>query len=86
MKVTPGAFSRLKEKLRRQPEGIAVRIIVRNGHVHFRPDSEKNGDVVFAQGGQSLLLVGSRTAKRIADRILDVVQTSNGGRLRFVRP
>lgn len=86
VKVTATAFSRLKQKLRRQPEGIAVRITVRDGHVHFRPDSEKKGDVVFSQHGKSLLLVGSETAGRIANRILDVVETSDGGRLRFVRP
>ena len=84
VKVTETAFTRLKRKLRRQPEGIAVRITVHEGHVQFRPDSEQKGDVVFSQHGQSLLLVGKETADRIADRVLDVVETRKGKRLRFV--
>ena len=86
VKVTATAFSRLKQKLRRQPEGIAVRITVQDGHVQFRPDSEQKGDVVFSDHGKSLLLVGAETAKRIANRVLDVVETRDGERLRFVRP
>ena len=84
--VTATAYSRLKRKLKRQPEGTAVRITVQDGHVQFRPDTEQKGDVVFAERGRSLLLVGVETAGRIANRTLDVVETRNGGRLRFVRP
>jgi Fe-S cluster assembly iron-binding protein IscA len=86
IQVTATAFSRLKQKLRRQPEGIAVRITVEDGHVQFRPDSEQKGDVVLSQHGQSLLLVGVETAERIANRVLDVVKTRDGERLRFARP
>jgi Fe-S cluster assembly iron-binding protein IscA len=84
VKVTETALSRLKRKLKRQPEGVAVRITVQDGHVQFRPDTEQKGDVVFAQSGQSLLLVGLETAERIAHRTLDVVKTIKGNRLRFV--
>ena len=85
VKVTETALTRLKRKLKRQPEGIAVRITVVNGHVQFRPDTEQKGDVVFAQSGQSLLLVGLDTAERISHRTLDVVKTEKGDRLRFAR-
>ena len=86
VKVTAMAFSRLKRKLRRQPEGIAVRITMENGHVEFRPDKEQTGDVVFAHRGQSVLLVGTETADKIARKTLDVVKTADGDRLRFTRP
>ncbi|MFO0998862.1 MAG: hypothetical protein U0936_00855 [Planctomycetaceae bacterium] len=86
VKVTATAFSRLKRKLRRQPEGIAVRITLKNGHVEFRPDKEQTGDVVFAHRGQSVLLVGTDTADKIARKTLDVVKTADGDRLRFTRP
>lgn len=86
VKVTNTAMSRLKRKLKRQPEGVAVRITVRDGHVQFRPDTEQTGDVVFSQSGRSLLLVGLETAKHIANRTLDVVRTVKGDRLRFVYP
>ena len=49
VKVTETALSRLKRKLKRQPEGVAVRITVEDGHVQFRPDTEQKGDVVFAR-------------------------------------
>lgn len=85
IQVTATAFSRLKQKLRRQPEGIAVRITVEDGHVQFRPDSEQKGDVILSHRGQSLLLVGVETAERLANRVLGVVETQDGARLRFVR-
>ncbi len=86
VKVTATAFSRLQRKLKRQPEGIAVRITVKNGHVKFRPDTEQKGDVVFAHRGQSVLLVGAETAAKISHRTLDVIKTVDGDRLRFSRP
>lgn len=85
MKITATAFSRLKHKLRRQPEGTAVRIAFMDGQVTFRPDTEQKGDVVFAHRGQSILLVAADTAQKIATRTLDVVETAAGNRLRFVR-
>ena len=84
--ITATAYSRLKRKLKRQPEGTAVRITVTDGLVQFRNDTEQKGDVVFAQRGRSLLLVGADTVGRIANRTLDVVETREGGRVRFVRP
>ena len=69
VKVTATAFSRLKRKLRRQPEGIAVRITMENGHVEFRPDKEQKGDVVFAHRGQSVLLVGTERQKRSPEKL-----------------
>jgi hypothetical protein len=54
--------------------------------VQFRPDTEQNGDVVFSQSGQTLLLVGAETAEHISNRTLGVVKTVEGDRLRFVRP
>lgn len=86
VKITATAFSRLKRKLKSQPKGTAVRITIEDGYVQFRPDTEQKGDVVFADHGRSLLLVTSETAKRIAHRTLDVVETKDGDRLRFVRP
>ena len=86
MKITATAFSRLKRKLRRQPEGTAVRITLLDGMVTFRPDTEQKGDVVFAHRGQSILVVAAETAHKIASRTLDVVETAAGERLRFVRP
>jgi len=86
VKVTNTALSRLKRKLKRQPEGVAVRITVQDGHVQFRPDTEQTGDLVFSQSGRSLLLVGTETAEHITNRTLDVVRTVEGDRLRFVRP
>jgi Fe-S cluster assembly iron-binding protein IscA len=86
VKVTNTALLRLKRKLKRQPEGVAVRITVHDGHVQFRPDTEQNGDVVFSQSGQTLLLVGAETAEHISNRTLGVVKTVEGDRLRFVRP
>jgi Fe-S cluster assembly iron-binding protein IscA len=83
--VTATAFSRLKQKLRRQPEGIAVRITVEDGVVQFRPDCEQTGDVVLSHKGKSLLLVSEETAKRTANKVLDVVEIDGGQRLRFVR-
>ncbi len=84
--ITATAYSRLKRKLKRQPEGTAVRITVKDGLVQFRTDTEQKGDVVFGQRGRSLLLVGTETAPRIANRTLDTVETGEGERLRFVRP
>ncbi len=83
--VTATAFSRLQRKLRSQPDGTAVRITVKDGHVKFRPDTEQTGDVVFAHRGHSVLLVAADTAERISTRTLDVVKTADGERLRFVR-
>lgn len=85
MKITVAAFSRLRLKLRSQPKGTAVRIAVDEGLVTFRPDTEQVGDMVFAHGGKSLLVVASDTARRLASRTLDVVETAAGDRLRFVR-
>ncbi|MFN9717375.1 MAG: hypothetical protein ACK58L_01695 [Planctomycetota bacterium] len=86
MKITAAAFSRLKFKLRGQPKGTTVRMEFEDGLVTFRPDTEQDGDVMFAHGGRLLLVVASDTARRIASRTLDVVETSSGDRLRFVRP
>ena len=83
--ITATAYSRLKLKLKRQPEGTAVRITVPDGLVQFRPDTEQKGDVVFAHRGRSLLIAAAETAGRIAHRTLDVVETQDGDRLRFVR-
>lgn len=83
MKVTATALQRLKEKLKRKPKGMAVRITVEDGHVQFRTDIEQKGDTVISDGGQSLLLVGAETADRISHRTLDAVETSDGRRLRF---
>jgi Fe-S cluster assembly iron-binding protein IscA len=85
MKITAAAFSRLKLKLRGQPEGTAVRIKLEDGLVTFRPDMKKEGDVVFAHRGQSVLVVAPDTAQRIDARTLDVVETTAGDRLRFVK-
>ena len=85
-KVTETALLRLKRKLEQQPDGVAVRITVEDGHVQFRPDTKQKGDLVFARSGQLLLLVGLETAKHIANRTLGVVKTAAGDRLRFVRP
>jgi len=82
--ITENAFSRLQRKLKSQPSGTAVRMTVKNGHVKFRPDTEQKGDVVFAHGGQSVLLMAADTARRIAKRTLDAVKTVDGKRLRFV--
>ncbi len=84
--ITATAYSRLHGKLKAQPEGTAVRMTVKNGHVKFRPDTEQKGDVVFAHRGQSVLLLAPSTARQISRRTLDVVTTAEGDRLRFVRP
>ena len=84
--ITATAFSRLHGKLKAQPEGTAVRMTVKNGHVRFRPDIQHKGDVVFAHGGQSVLLIAPSTARRVSRRTLDVIKTADGDRLRFVRP
>ena len=85
VKVTNTAFSRLKHKLRRQPDGTSVRLTVEDGHVTFRPGTEQKGDVVFAHRGHSILVMAADTADRISTRTLDVVKTIDGARLRFVR-
>ena len=86
VKVTETALLRLKRKLEQQPDGVAVRITVEDGHVQFRPDTKQKGDLVFARSGQLLLLVGLESAKHIENRTLGVVKTAAGDRLRFVRP
>lgn len=86
VKITETAYSRLADKLTNQPEGVAVRITVRKGRVRFRPSRQQEGDTVFQHAGQSLLLVGNKTSRRIANRTLDTVSTTEGDRLRFVRP
>lgn len=84
--VTQTACSRLAGKLTNQPEGMAVRITLQKGRVRFRPDRRQAGDTVFEHKGQSVLLVGDSTARRIANRVLDTIETTDGERLRFVRP
>ena len=86
VKITPTAITRLHGKLESQPEGTAVRMTVKNGHVRFRPDTERKGDIVFHHQGQSVLLVGAATARQTSKRTLDVVTTADGNRLRFTRP
>lgn len=86
MKITAAAFSRLRFKLRGQPRGTAVRMELEDGLVTFRPDTEQDGDVMYAHGGRLLLVVAADTARRTAARTLDVVETAAGDRLRFARP
>ena len=89
VEVTATALLRLKRKLEQPPDGMAVRITVEDGHVQFRPDTKKEGDLVFARSGQLLLLVGLvglETAEHIANRTLGVVKTAAGDRLTFFRP
>jgi Fe-S cluster assembly iron-binding protein IscA len=86
VKITPTAITRLHGKLESQPEGTAVRMTVKNGHVRFRPDTQRKGDLVFQHKGQSVLLIGASTARQTSKRTLDVVKTADGNRLRFTRP
>lgn len=82
--ITEKAYSRLQRKLKRHPDGIAVRMTVKDGRVRFQPDAEQKGDVVFTHGGQSVLLMAADTARRVSKRTLDVVKTDDGKRIRFV--
>ena len=83
--ITQTAYSRLAHKLTNQPDDVSVRITLQNGRVRFRPGRRRDGDTVFAHEGHAVLLVGTATAPRIANRILDTVDTSAGKRLRFVK-
>lgn len=85
VKVTDHAISRLQRKLKRQPDGTAVRMTVKGGRVRFRPDTEQQGDVVFSHEDRSVLLIAADTARRVSKRTLDVIETEAGQRLRFVR-
>ncbi|MEO2014446.1 MAG: hypothetical protein ABGZ53_08720 [Fuerstiella sp.] len=82
--ITEKAFARLQRKLRRHPDGVAVRMTAKDGRVKFQSDTEQNGDVVFTHGGRLVLVMAADTARRVSKRTLDVVATENGKRLRFV--
>lgn len=82
--ITENAISRLQRSLKRQPDGTAVRMSIKDGRVKFRRDTEQEGDVVFTHDGRSVLFMAADTARRVSKRTLDVVTTEAGKRLRFV--
>lgn len=81
--LTENAISRLQRKVRRQPDGTAIRMSIKHGRVRFRPDTEQDADVVVTHGGQSILLMAADTAQRVSQRTLDFLPTEAGKRLRF---
>lgn len=82
--ITEKAISRLRRRVKRQPDGTAVRMTITDGRVRFRPDTEQEGDVVVKHDGRSLLFMAADTAFRVSKRTLDFIPTEAGKRLRFV--
>ena len=85
MNVTQDAYSRLSKKLADRPDHVAVRILLRDGRVKFRPSTPRPGDEVFCHEGRVVLVLSEHVAQHFGNRTLDVRPTHAGPRLRFRR-
>lgn len=78
--MTPSAGEHLVDLLdnAKAPEEAAVRLVMAEGGLGMRADTEKPEDVTFEHAGRVVLLAARDVAEALDGRTLDTVETEKG--------
>jgi Fe-S cluster assembly iron-binding protein IscA len=81
--VTENAKAHLHDLISQNSIGDkqAIRLVPRENGLGLAPDAEKPTDTAYDHNGRTVLVVDQSVAEQLADRTLDVKETSAGKQL-----